>query len=141
MSVWVIRKRYCRSRDRVPNLLSALRVKSRLPNDLSTATKCSARMPIEQLPQSSISSLQSSQTLTHPPSLIKELVENSIDAGATSISIEVLPNLLDSIQVRDNGHGISPDGRDRELVAKRHCTSKITCMKDLDTVKTLGFRG
>ncbi|RPA88006.1 hypothetical protein BJ508DRAFT_232623 [Ascobolus immersus RN42] len=98
-------------------------------------------MSIAPLPASSVASLTSSQTLTNPPSLLKELIENSLDAGATSISVEVSPNLLDSIQVRDNGHGISPEGRDRELVAKRHCTSKLRGMMDLALVRSLGFRG
>lgn len=97
--------------------------------------------PITELPKSSIGILKSSQTLTHAPSLVKELIENSIDANATSISVEISQNLLDVIQVRDNGHGISPEGKDRDLVAKPHCTSKIQGLQDLNSVRSLGFRG
>ncbi|KAF8469719.1 histidine kinase-like ATPase [Kalaharituber pfeilii] len=101
-------------------------------------------MPLHALPPASISSLTSTQTLTWPPSLLKELVENAIDARSTVIAIEISANCVDLIQVRDNGHGILP-GEDREHVARRWWTSKIAGWEDLSRWRghggTLGFRG
>jgi DNA mismatch repair ATPase MutL len=72
---------------------------------------------------------------------VKELIDNSLDAGASAIFVEISLNALDIIQVRDNGHGISPD--DRRLAGNRHCTSKIQGLADLECIggKSLGFRG
>ncbi|KAI5799021.1 histidine kinase-like ATPase [Geopyxis carbonaria] len=96
-------------------------------------------MAIQALPESAIRSLGSGQALTDPVSLIKELIENSLDAQATKISIDVSQNIIDSVQVSDNGYGISPE--DRESACVRHCTSKIRCYEDIDNCGTLGFRG
>ncbi|KAI5812509.1 hypothetical protein BZA77DRAFT_390662 [Pyronema omphalodes] len=94
---------------------------------------------IQPLPSDTIRALGSSQTLTDPVSLIKELIENSLDANATQITIETSANLIDFIQVKDNGFGISPT--DRPLAFKRNCTSKISSFSDLNELTTLGFRG
>ena len=96
---------------------------------------------ISQLPPQTVSRLSSAQSLTGPCSLVKELVENAIDASATAISVELTPNGLDRIRVRDNGHGIS--AVDRKMLCKRHCTSKIQSMHDLEGLggQSLGFRG
>ena len=98
-------------------------------------------MGIQTLPNSSIRAIGASQVLNDPASVVKELLDNALDARATSIAIEISSNTLDIIQVRDNGHGIPPE--DRELVARPHCTSKITCMDDLCDIggMSLGFRG
>ena len=98
-------------------------------------------MSISPLSKSTVQALSSSQALTDPVSLIKELVENALDASATTISIELSSNILDSIQVKDNGHGIIQ--ADRVLLAQRHCTSKIRNFEDLSNIggKSLGFRG
>ena len=98
-------------------------------------------MPIERLPQSTIHTVASSQVLTDSRSLVKELVDNSLDAQASAIFIEISPNAVDLIQVKDNGHGISPD--DRGLVGRKHCTSKIRSLNDLEVIggMSLGFRG
>ncbi|KAI9800654.1 MAG: hypothetical protein M1825_003976 [Sarcosagium campestre] len=79
--------------------------------------------------------------LTNPVSAVKELVENALDASASSITVEISANTLDVIQVNDNGHGIAPD--DRDNVARRHATSKIRSMADLRSLggRSLGFRG
>ncbi|KAK6330187.1 hypothetical protein TWF730_004683 [Orbilia blumenaviensis] len=94
---------------------------------------------IHEIPQESIRRLGSTQVITDPIIVIKELVENALDAGATSIIIEASPDLVSHIQVKDNGCGISPS--DRNLMAKPHCTSKISTFDDLLDVNTLGFRG
>ena len=98
-------------------------------------------MPIAPLPRHTIRALGSAQVLTSPVSVVKELVENSLDAGATSISVEISSNTLDTIQVSDNGHGVAP--QDRENLAKRYHTSKLQHLSELRTLggRTLGFRG
>jgi DNA mismatch repair ATPase MutL len=96
-------------------------------------------MSIAALPKSTTRLLTSSQVLTTPASLIKELVDNSLDARATSINISISSNTVDIIEVRDNGHGIQPD--DRAVLGRRGWTSKITCLEDLKHVSSLGFRG
>ncbi|KAF1355046.1 histidine kinase-like ATPase, partial [Delphinella strobiligena] len=98
-------------------------------------------MSIHELPQAAVRTIGSSQTLTDPASVVKELIDNAIDARASSVFVEVSANALDVIQVRDTGHGIAPN--DRPLVARRHCTSKMRDEKDLMTIggSYLGFRG
>ncbi|KAI4125863.1 MAG: hypothetical protein LQ341_006936, partial [Variospora aurantia] len=83
----------------------------------------------------------STQVLTDSASLVKELIDNALDAQAASITVEISYNTLDIVQVRDNGHGIAPV--DRPMVCKRHCTSKIKDLDDLAKIggASLGFRG
>lgn len=96
---------------------------------------------VKPLSASLIRHIGSSQALTNPSSVVKELIDNALDARATSIAIEISSNTVDLIQVRDNGHGIAPE--DRQLVARRHCTSKLRNMDDLRRIgrTSLGFRG
>lgn len=96
---------------------------------------------INALPESTASQLCSTQSLTDPGSLVKELVENALDAKATVVVVEVSSNCLDRIRVRDNGSGIDP--ADRHMLCKRHHTSKIQSLQDLEVLggQSLGFRG
>ncbi|KAL8668991.1 MAG: hypothetical protein Q9168_006405 [Polycauliona sp. 1 TL-2023] len=98
-------------------------------------------MTIAALPSQTIRAIGSTQVLTDSASAVKELVDNALDAQATSITVEISTNVLDIIQVKDNGHGIAPI--DRPLVCKSHCTSKIKDLDDLATIggASLGFRG
>lgn len=96
-------------------------------------------MGIQALPAAAVRALGSSQVLTDPVSLVKELLDNSLDASATQISVEVSQNCLDIIQVKDNGHGISE--ADRDFMAVRYCTSKIRDYGDIQDCRSLGFRG
>lgn len=98
-------------------------------------------MPIAALPQTAIRAIGSTSALSDPCSVIKELIDNSLDASATSVSVEISPNTLDIIQVKDNGFGIQPD--DREFVCRPNYTSKIQTLEDLGKIggKSLGFRG
>jgi DNA mismatch repair protein MutL len=98
-------------------------------------------MRIEALPEVTSRALCSSLVLNDAQSVVKELVDNALDARATTVAIEISPNTLDVIQVKDNGTGI--DAEDRQLLCKRGCTSKIRSMDDLSRLggTSLGFRG
>ena len=93
---------------------------------------------IVQLSKNVINQIAAGEGIERPFSVIKELVENSVDAGATRISIEV-SNECRNLRVADNGSGIYPD--DILLAFSKHATSKITSGEDLYAVKTMGFRG
>ncbi|KAJ5124945.1 DNA mismatch repair protein C-terminal [Penicillium bovifimosum] len=99
------------------------------------------RMPIEALPQNTVRAIGSTSVISDPYSVVKELVDNAIDASATSLQIEISQNTVDVIQLKDNGHGISPE--DQQYVCKRAFTSKIQTLDDLKNVggSSLGFRG
>ena len=79
------------------------------------------------------------EVVDRPASVIKELVENSLDAGATNITVEIQHGGIAFIRVSDNGSGIAPD--DLPVAILRHATSKIRVAEDLDSIVTLGFRG
>lgn len=79
------------------------------------------------------------EVVERPASIVKELVENSIDAGSTSVSVEIKGGGIDYIRVTDNGHGIAPE--DACVAFERHATSKISQSEDLTHIDTLGFRG
>ena len=85
--------------------------------------------------------ISSGQVLVDPSSVVKELIDNALDARAKSIFVDISANTVDCIQVKDDGHGIPAE--DRPLVCRRHCTSKIRDLHDLKEVggKWLGFRG
>ncbi|KAF2870834.1 DNA mismatch repair protein-like protein pms1 [Massariosphaeria phaeospora] len=87
----------------------------------------------------SVHQIQSGQVIVDLQSVCKELVENSLDAGATSIEVRFKNNGLDSIEVQDNGSGIAPE--DFETIALKHYTSKLSTYDDLSALTTFGFRG
>ena len=86
-----------------------------------------------------INKIAAGEVIERPASVVKELVENSIDAGATNISIETKNGGISYIRITDNGKGFLPD--DMEIAFERHATSKIRQADDLDTVTSMGFRG
>ena len=91
------------------------------------------------LDELTINQIAAGEVIERPASVVKEMVENSIDAGATNIYIDVKDGGITSIRIADNGKGIAAD--DMEMAFERHATSKIRTAEDLNTVKSMGFRG
>ena len=96
-------------------------------------------MPIHVLPPDVSSKIAAGEVTERPASVVKELIENSLDAGATEISIELRGGGVDLIRVVDNGVGIARD--EAELAFQRFATSKLVDPSDLGSIATLGFRG
>lgn len=94
---------------------------------------------IKELDQSTINQIAAGEVVERPSSIVKELMENSIDAGATMISVEIEDGGTKSIRITDNGKGI--DKEDIRIAFLRHTTSKIKTALDLLNVSSLGFRG
>ena len=101
-------------------------------------SKPKAENKIKQLSEDLINKIAAGEVIDRPAAIVKELVENSIDAGANKIEIKVSNNTRD-IRVADNGCGISQD--DIQLAFKKHATSKIKTVDDLWNISSLGFRG
>ncbi|VAW36939.1 DNA mismatch repair protein MutL [hydrothermal vent metagenome] len=96
-------------------------------------------MTIHLLSDQLASQIAAGEVVERPSSVVKELVENGIDAGATTINIDVRQGGRESIQIADNGHGIGAE--EIETAFLRHATSKLQTVEDLNAIRTLGFRG
>ena len=94
---------------------------------------------IHVLDDTTINKIAAGEVVERPASVVKELVENAMDAGATAIEIEIMGGGVSFIRVTDNGHGMTRE--DAQTAILRHATSKISSVSDLQTVATLGFRG